>query len=248
VYHVTFSPDGSRLATASADKTARLWEVASGKELARLPHEASVYHVAFSPDGSRLATASADKTARLWVWRPEDMIATTCSRLNRNLTRAEWRQYLGNELYHKTCVDLPIGTDFLDEGKQLAKDGKVQDALAIYAQARQIDPTLNISAVDWNQLCWLGSLSGQATAVMKACQQAVSLNPEDGNIRDSRGLARALAGDTKGAIEDFSFFVEWTKKTGKQADLREQREQWATALKAGKNPFDAETLKKLREQ
>ena len=151
-------------------------------------------------------------------------------------------------LYRAFLDSLPIGTDFLDEGKQLAKDGKVQDALAAYAQARQIDPTLNISAVDWNQLCWFGSLSGQATAVMKACQQAVSLNPEDGDIRDSRGLARALAGDTKGAIEDFSFFVEWTKKTGKRADLREQREQWIAALKAGKNPFDAETLKKLREQ
>jgi hypothetical protein len=124
----------------------------------------------------------------------------------------------------------------------------VQDALAVYVQARQIDPTLNISALDWNQLCWFGSLSEQATAIMKACKQAVSLDPEDGRIRDSRGLARALAGDTKGAIEDFSFFVEWTKKTGEQAHLREQREQWIAALKAGKNPFDAETLKKLREQ
>jgi WD40 repeat protein len=58
VWTVTFSPDGQRLATASDDKTARVWDIASGRELARLPHEDSVSSVAFSPDGLRLATAS----------------------------------------------------------------------------------------------------------------------------------------------------------------------------------------------
>jgi hypothetical protein len=72
---VAFSPDGSRLATASDDGTARLWDVASGKPLIVLRgHPAPVVAVAFSPDGSRLATAGADGTARLWVAResPED--------------------------------------------------------------------------------------------------------------------------------------------------------------------------------
>ena len=64
---MAFSPDGRLLATASSDRTARLWDPATGECLRTLTgHDGSVNGVAFSPDGRLLATASDDKTARLW--------------------------------------------------------------------------------------------------------------------------------------------------------------------------------------
>lgn len=61
----SFSPDGGRIVTAAGD-AARLWDAATGHELARFPHEAWVFAASFSPDGARIVTASGDHTARLW--------------------------------------------------------------------------------------------------------------------------------------------------------------------------------------
>jgi len=63
---ISFSPDGKKLATASADHSARLWEVPSGREVARMAHGGAVRAATFSPEGRYLATGSDDGTIRLW--------------------------------------------------------------------------------------------------------------------------------------------------------------------------------------
>jgi WD40 repeat protein len=63
-------PDGSYVATASEDGTARIWNVSTGQQHAVLVgHHGPIGGLAFSPDGRLLATGSADRTVRIWDWQ-----------------------------------------------------------------------------------------------------------------------------------------------------------------------------------
>jgi WD40 repeat protein len=67
IWSVSWSPDGKRLATASGDGTAKLWDVSKGRELLTFKgHTSEVSSVSWSPDGKWLATGSEDGTAKLW--------------------------------------------------------------------------------------------------------------------------------------------------------------------------------------
>jgi WD40 repeat protein len=67
VYAVQFSPDGSKLASASRDKKVMVWDPSTGARLHTLEgHSDEVNAVQFSPDGSKLASASHDKKVMVW--------------------------------------------------------------------------------------------------------------------------------------------------------------------------------------
>jgi WD40 repeat protein len=71
IHAATFSPDSSRVVTAGVNRTASLWDVRTGEELATFRgHEGPVYSAAFTPDGQSVVTTSEDKTARIWEARP----------------------------------------------------------------------------------------------------------------------------------------------------------------------------------
>src|SRR5262245_41292489 len=65
VFCVAFRPDGQQLASASFDKSVRLWKITGEAERTLSDHSDFVYAVAWSPDGKHLVSASKDRTVRL---------------------------------------------------------------------------------------------------------------------------------------------------------------------------------------
>ena len=78
-----FSPDGTRLASGSKDKTVRLWGTDTNEELAILQkHTGWINALAFSSDGKKLASGSTDKTVNLWNTDTGELITTLTGHLN----------------------------------------------------------------------------------------------------------------------------------------------------------------------
>mgnify|MGYP000197434642 CR=1 FL=1 len=66
ILRILFSPDGSLLASCSADKTVRLWSVPAGDQVAVFQHNDDVEDISFSPDGKLLAAVTFAGTLQLW--------------------------------------------------------------------------------------------------------------------------------------------------------------------------------------
>ncbi len=77
VVRVAFSPDGHRIASASWDQTAKVWDAATGRELLTLKgHHFRLSSVLFSPNGQRIVTGSWDQTAKVWEAASGNLLGT----------------------------------------------------------------------------------------------------------------------------------------------------------------------------
>ncbi len=64
---VAFSPNSTKLASGSYDRTVKVWDVSTGKTITTLEgHTSWINSVAFSPDGTKLASGSYDRTVKVW--------------------------------------------------------------------------------------------------------------------------------------------------------------------------------------
>jgi FOG: WD40 repeat len=88
-----------------ADGTVFLVDATTGRTLDSplVGHTSQVVGTAFTHDGKHVATTSFDGSTRLWDVDPHSWVTHACKIAGRNLTRAEWKQYLGERPYERTC-------------------------------------------------------------------------------------------------------------------------------------------------
>jgi WD40 repeat protein len=159
---MTWSPDGSRLATCSADCTARVWGGRTGAEVSRMAgHSRKVVHIDWSPDGSRIVSASRDGQARVWdartgelqlileghkkglrsAWWNEagDRIATESD----DQTARVWNAATGTELFSFTHESsAKRGIAWSPDGVRLAGAGRDGSASVWNAETGELEFTL----------------------------------------------------------------------------------------------------------
>jgi len=136
---VTFSLDGSRIATGSFDGTAKVWDAQTGEEMLTLSSAPDVGWVAFSPDGSRLATSSfINGTSTIWDAQSGRELSVLRGHQSgvpvgifspdgaRFVTGSDgdgakiWNVATGEEVFHLNHPNTVYGVAFSTDGKRLA--------------------------------------------------------------------------------------------------------------------------------
>lgn len=120
--------------------------------------------------------------------------------------------------------------------------GDPDRAYAAADRAAKMEPD-NITYLNKN--CWYGAIAGHPEAVMDDCERTAQTRPDRLWARDSRGVARMLAGDYPGAIEDFTFVVDAMHAEGYSGGNVAQRERFIEAMQAGQKPVTEEDLESL---
>ncbi|GAA0192032.1 hypothetical protein GCM10009122_54760 [Fulvivirga kasyanovii] len=109
---ITFSKDRRFIASASKDKTVRLWnrENLNAQPITLSDHPTWVWTIAFSPDDEQILAGTQETVVRAWPTKIETMADKICDQIDRNMNDEEWKTYVGDDpdlKYERTCENLP---------------------------------------------------------------------------------------------------------------------------------------------
>jgi WD40 repeat protein len=131
---VGFSPDGHHIVSGSEDKTVRIWNADTGKQIgdALTGHTDPVCSVGFSPDGHHIVSGSSDKTVRIWN-------ADTGKQIGDALTgHTDWVRSLGS-LPDGQCIVSSSDTQTVNLNADTV--GQIEAALT-WPQANSLTPAV----------------------------------------------------------------------------------------------------------
>ena len=258
VNSVAFSPDGKTIVSGSRDWTIRLWDSWPG--WLKVGCNRLIDHPILVDPKTTLAEDSemikvakeAGESCQKLAWNPtqkDHFLANQGRAIGQGgdvksaIAKFQDARKLSSNIQVPTEAEVGwwMASRLVEKGEKLVKEGNVKEALTAYRKAQTLKPNWKLYPESWNTLCRYGSLHRQAAEVMKACENAVTPAPKNGRFRDSRGIARALTGNTAGAIEDFQAYIKWTDWD----EGKKQRQGWIDDLKAGKNPFTPEEIEGL---
>jgi len=192
---VVFTPQGDRVASASEDRTVRVWDTRTGQGVVTLPgHAGAVTAVAFSPDGQRIASACEDGSVRVWDAATGQEALT----LRRQLVYA-------------------FGVFFSPDGERLVASGSGRGEVFRVWEAKDASQDsqtarAEVLKTDAQQVGYMRgrvhSRLGQWDKAVAAYSEAIDLGLRDAPIWSERGTAYAILEQYESAAADFARAVE----------------------------------------
>jgi WD40 repeat protein len=267
---LSLAPDGQTLAIGGSNSNILLWEyndfealLASGCDWLKsylISHPQTLQELTVCQTPETLQAAAAVLVAEgeelIEAGEIDEAIATfqMAKEWDPNLTfdPAALASRTTNHLLEKTD-QLLAAKHFLSANQRLMAD-QPELALTKFREATALVPGSFVATDTLDWICRSGSLNNQAEQVLEACDEAIYwvdaerlVGVEGFEVRDSRGLARALSGNTQGAIADFQAVVDSVSSEVDEAFIQRRR-AWIDELKAGGNPFTNEELDRLRQE